>query len=281
MITHISKLDEIRNDTLISRAEGQALNRLSRFYGFERPLFIRDENWRSALKSVVFGARGTLGILFDFMFHTFKEFIDLSTYEMACTTANRLEYTGSANPKNLEGRLIKISGTTHFITHTVSSSETNGEFTATFHVAERDTTYFKKLPDLIGTTFDVQFLPYVIEEHKGKVNLVVDAGLFIIPSTYLHDDASPVGGYILDYFSSNSDHRFGDQSRNKTPVYLLDELFQVRFFEVVINILASGIQLTGETLLWSNETSIYASLTNKLRFGSVAPDTTQAVPTRS
>lgn len=279
MITHISKLDEARNDTLITKAEGQALNRLSLFYGFERPTFIKDEQWRSALSAVVFGARGTLGILLDFLFKVFKEFSDFATYEMSCVLAGTLTYTGDVEPKNLEGRLVRIAGNTYYITNLIN---TVGQ-TTSFNVATVETTYFKAFPNsFVGETLDVAVLPYVVEEYGGEVKLLVDAGLFDIPSHFLQDATEDdLGGYILDYFSSTTENRFGDQDLGKKPIYLLDEEFSTRFFDVALNILASGIQLKGATIKWSDEPSIFASITNLIRFGSVDPSTTRATPTRT
>lgn len=278
MITHISKLDDARNDTLITKATGDALNRLSSFYGFERPEYIKDENWQSALKTSVFGARGTLGILFDFLFRVFKEFSDFTTYEMFCAATDLITYTGDVNPANLEGRFVKINGKTHYLASIVNTAGN----TTTFRVANYDTSYFKALPDLVGQTFNVSILPYVVEEYGGEVRLIVDAGLFSIPSHFLkatESDNVPAGGYILDFFSGISDVRFGDQAGRK-PIYLLDEQFNVEFFDVILNILASGIQLKGKTLLWSEFPSIYASLTQLLRFGSADPSTISATPSR-
>tara|TARA_Y100000592_G_scaffold38382_1_gene60728 strand:- start:6830 stop:7672 length:843 start_codon:yes stop_codon:yes gene_type:complete len=280
MITHISKLDEARNDTLITKAKGQALDRLSSFYGFDRPLYIKEENWRLALEAVVFGARGTLGILFDFVNKVFKEFSDFTTYEMSSIAVNTIRYSGDADVRNLEGRLCRINGKTHYIASIVN---TLGSVT-TFRVANVDTSYFKAMPDLTNQTFNVSILPYVIEEYGGEVRLIVDAGLFNIPSHFLknHNDTIPAGGYILDFFSSNTKERFGDQVAGKYPVYLLDEQFNVRFFDVILNILASGIQLKGETLLWSSGVaSLYASLSDLLRTGSVDPDNVVASPART
>lgn len=280
MITHISKLDEARNDTLITKAKGQALTRLSSFYGFDRPQYIKEENWRLALEAVVFGARGTLGILFDFVNKVFKEFSDFTTYEMSSLAVNTITYTGDVDERNLEGRLCRINGKTHYIASIVNTA---GD-TTTFRVANVDTSYFKAMPNLVGETFNVSILPYVIEEYGGEVRLIVDAGLFDIPSHFLKNyaDTVPAGGYILDYFSSETENRFGDQVAGKYPVYLLDEQFNVRFFDVILNILASGIQLKGETLLWSSGVaSLYASLSDLLRTGSVDPDAVVASPERT
>jgi len=279
MITHISKLDDARNDTLITKAEGEALNRLSMFYGFERPQYIKDENWRSALKASIFGARGTLGILFDFVNKVFKEFSDFTTYEMSSLVENTMTYTGTVNPVNLEGRLCKINGKTHYIASIVNTAGS----TTTFRVANFDTSYFKAMPNLTGQTFNVSILPYIIEEYGGEVKLIVDAGLFSIPSHFLknHAQTIPAGGYILDYFSSIQGNRFGDQLAGKYPVYLLDEQFNVRFFDVILNILASGIQLKGQTILQSNQPSIYASITDLLRYGSTDPSQISATPSRT
>lgn len=272
MITQYSKLDEARNDTLITKAGGNSLTRLSRVYGFDRPLFVSEETWRSALKRAVYGSRGTLGILFDFTYYLFKEFSTVSTYSFTCNDADQLTYVGTQNPCQFISRLIKINGSTYFLQEILSESENNGEYTATFILPTFETTYFKKLGDsILGQTVQGEILPFIFEEYGGVVRLLVDSSLVNIPSTYLKVDAndtSVLGGYLLDYFSLLPENRLGE---GKYPIYLLTEEFGTRFFDMIKQLLASGIQLKGETFLWCEEDPMYATIDARTNYGSADP----------
>jgi len=72
-------------DTLITKAEGAALDRLSRFYGLQKPLAFTGKAWRRALKAVVSGPRGTLGCTHDFIEAVYSDAV--KSYQVSITQA--------------------------------------------------------------------------------------------------------------------------------------------------------------------------------------------------
>lgn len=67
MLSALNNITRALRDTLITKASGGALTRLSAFYGLQRPTAIPEEDWRQALRAVVWGARGTLGCTHGFL----------------------------------------------------------------------------------------------------------------------------------------------------------------------------------------------------------------------
>lgn len=59
-------------DTLIHRADGEALDDLGVLYGLERPLVFEQSAWRGLLHSAAFGARGTPGVLWESIASLFR-----------------------------------------------------------------------------------------------------------------------------------------------------------------------------------------------------------------
>lgn len=280
MLTHESRAELARNDTLVHRASGLALNRLSDLYGFERPEIVKEAYWQEALRKSVFGARGTLGILLSFLENMFGEFIAHSTYDMEVVDHNSLRYTGDEAICNFEARYVKINGKHHF------TSYSDGDL---LHLSLTDSSYWRApdLSDLVGETVSVSIYPYLIKEYGGIVYLIIDAGLFTIPPTYLRTDGEarqnePFGGHVMDFFSTNSDEAIGDQATGAYPAYLIVEEFFGSFFPVILNVLAAGIPLKVESRIWcEGQPSIYGSLTNFIQYGSADPNAIAATPARS
>lgn len=280
MLTHLSKAEQVRNETLIHRAEGDALNRLSQYYGFNRPEIIKDQYWQLALREAVYGARGTLGLLLIFLKNLFKEYSTFSTYDMEVVDYNTLRYTGSVPLCQLEHRYVFIEGQPYF-TH-----YSDGNL---LHLSLTNSTYWRAadLSAYTGQTLKVEILPYLIKEVDGYVDLQVDSGLFTIPATYLRSNAEardnePEGGHIMDYFSQLTDERFGDQENGAYPVYFnVDEFFS-RYFDVITNILAAGIVFRVESKRWcGDEPSIYGSLTTLIKYGTASPTPVAVTPSRT
>jgi hypothetical protein len=278
-----SRADIVRDEIMIHRASGDALNRISKFYGFERPLFIKDQYWAEALRNAVYSARGTLGVFTAFLEALFKEYIEFAEYTFEVVTPTVLRYNGAGlDLCNLDSRYVNINGKRHFITHH------NGTLV---YLSPTSTTYWGGASlSNIGANVDVQVLPYLIEEHGGEVKLIIDAGLFVIPPTYLRQDAEarqnePYGGHIMDFFSNDPAERFNSPEAGAnpaSPAYLLLDIFFERFFTVIRSLLAASIKLTVVNKKWcENAQSIYASLTTVLKFGSVDPNVTPTQPART
>ena len=279
-----SRVDQVRNEIMLHRAEGAALNRLSKFYGFERPLFIKDQYWADALRNAVYSARGTLGVFTAFLEALFAEYTAHATYTFEVVDRDTLRFNGTGlDLCNLGARYVNINGKRHFASHN------DGDL---LHLSPVSATYWRgaDLRDLIGQDVQVSVLPYLIEEYGGEVKLIIDAGVFVIPSTYLRQDAEPRdnephGGHIMDFTSNDPAERFNSVEAGAypaSPAYLLLDVFFEKFFSVISNVLAASITLTVVNRKWcADAPSIYASLTSVLRLGTVDPAATAAQPSRT
>ncbi len=279
-----SRVDTVRNEIMIHRAQGAALNRLSKFYGFERPLFIKDKHWSTALQSAVYSARGTLGVVTSFLESLFAEYSDYASYAFEVVDSTTLQYNGAGlDLCNLAPRYININGNRYFTTHN------DGNL---LHLAGVATSYWgaADLSAHTGQVVQVSVLPYIIEEYAGEVKLIIDAGLFVIPPTYLREAAEPrqnepYGGHILDFFSNDPAERFNSPEAGAhpaPPAYLLLDVFFESFFAVINNVLASSIQFTVINKKWCDGSqSIFSSLSSTLRYGTADPSASAAQPSRT
>lgn len=279
-----SRVDVVRNELMLHRAEGAALNRLSKFYGFERPLFIKDEYWAEALRNAVYSARGTLGVFTAFLEALFAEYISFATFTFEVVDRNTLRFNGTGlDLCNLTPRYVNINGKRHF------TSYHDGDL---LHLSLVDSTYWRAadLRDYVGQDVQVSVLPYLIEEMNGQVKLIIDAGLFVIPPTYLREDAEPrenepYGGHILDFFSNDPAERYNSPEAGANPAppaYLLLDVFFERFFSVINKVLAASIKLTIENKQWcADAPSIYASLSSVLKYGTADPSAGAVQPSRT
>ena len=264
---------QVLNETLVKRATGKGLNRLSNFYGFERPLYIKDQYWRDALNSVLFNARGTHGVIFAFLENLFKEWSEYSTYTMTGLSTTTLQ--GSNLNCNYEGRLCKINGKIYY------STVLNGN---DLSFASVSTAYWNKADFQVSQSYSVQLLPFIYTEINGEFKLQIDGGVFSIPSTYLNEDGEPQGSneppynFIYDFFSNTQSERIGSY-----PIYLNTDFFESNFFSAIKNVLASGIKIETNKITWCNtEDSLYASITDLIKYNTVNPNNTNSVqPARS
>lgn len=277
----ISQVDKVRNEILIHKATGSALNRLSKFYGFERPLYIKDKYWNKALRNAVYSAKGTRGVLNAFLEALFAEYIEFSTYTMEVVSSDTLRWNGSnLDLCNLDSRYINVNDKRYYIAyHTGNLLKLSPVDTADWSA-----------PNLTGDNVDIQVLPYLIEDQGGIVKLIVDNGLFIIPPTYLREDAEartndPYGGHIMDFFSNDVSERYNSPLAGEYPAYpayLILDLFFERFFEVINQVLSASIKLTVESKKWcENAPSLYASFTHLFKYGSVDPQAGAIQPLRT
>jgi len=136
----------------------------------------------------------------------------------------------------------------------------------------------------------VSVLPYIIQEYAGDVKLIIDAGLFVIPPTYLREYAEarqnePYGGHILDFFSNDPAERFNSPEAGANPAppaYLLLDVFFESFFAVINNVLASSIKFTVINKKWCDDApSLFSSLSSTLRYGTADPSASATQPSRT
>lgn len=267
----INRINAARADTLITQASGEALARLSEFYGFSWPKYIPEEDWRQALRRAVFSAKGTSGVLFDFLLAMFKQWSTVSTIRgtaLAGGTEIELDQDSIdfSDNGNYVGRLALIRGKFYF-----STGVDNG----VLGFADCSTSMFSAADFVVGEEYEISLLPFLLEEHGCKVNLVLDGGIFVVPSTYLQQDGTfaqnigePPYGFIMDFFSQITAERFG-KSTGPYPAYLATDFFESNFFGSIFKLLAAGVQLKVQNIQWySDAISMYSDFTTLLNTGS-------------
>ena len=101
MLQALNSLSAALRDTLIQKAGGRALDRLSGFYGIPRARAFSDAVWRSVLRSVVFGARGTPGVTLDFLSKLYTD--QTEKYTVTVTHAHPSRVWFSSGPGSAWG----------------------------------------------------------------------------------------------------------------------------------------------------------------------------------
>lgn len=272
-------VEQVRADTLVTRAEGVALTRLAEYYGFARPAYIEEEDFRAALLHMLFTAQPSLPSMFGFLTRLFSKWSRHSTFDMtgvdSCTLSlsdadfrNQLgDSTTSLSAANLDNRFVLISGRAYFLSR---ASLAAGVITCDF--APVKTAYFDAAAFTAGTTYAVEVLPFTLEEHSCKFELNIDGSIFVVPATYLEENStqdqpaqSPQYGYLYDFFSEIALERLGE-----TPIYLSADFFEARFFNLLDRCLAAGVDLSAKNIRWANGSPMYSSFTRLLQSSSVS-----------
>jgi len=275
MIYELSNIDEARMDTLIHRSEGESLNRLSQLYGFNRPLFVKESDWREALHDSVFNAQPSAQVVYNFIHKCLRQWTKAVVYEMTATSVNTAGTTDILDG-NYESRLVMINGVIHFLSHYDKASKT-----ATF--SNLDTSYWKGVSFTEGEVLQVEIVPFLVEEHGCIYRLILDSGVFRLPATYLQEDASqdqtegePKYGYIMDFTSTDDSVRFGD---NGFPLYLASDYIEQSFRLSVGKLLSAGVFLQAQNTQWTLDSpSLYADFSSVLN-GQNASAVGSAPPT--
>jgi hypothetical protein len=96
MLRALNDIQTALRDTLLTKAQGSALTRLSSFYGFRRPLVFSEDSWRDALRAAVYGARGSLGCTHQFVEAIYKD--SIRSYEVVVSEADPHVVTFSSGP---------------------------------------------------------------------------------------------------------------------------------------------------------------------------------------
>lgn len=280
MLQPLSRLEKVKRETLITKASGRAFLRLASWYGFQRPAYVSESQWRKAILHVLYGARGTPGVVFAFLEAAFGEWIDqLGTFPAFATSPNILEITGA--DANYTHRMIRVDGKMHFSTGLGSNPDE-----VVFSSA--DTNVFEGAGFSLGAK-EVKILPFLIQEENCKYIVHLDGSVLSVPPTYLHHMAGsrnpgePFGGALLDYFSSDTAERYGSQTTGPYPTYLGSDDLSVLFFGVIKDLLASGIISQVKLRNWyPGGDPMFGSLYHKKIYGSASPTPPSIVnPSRS
>lgn len=271
--------EQVRADTLVTRAEGVALTRLAEYYGFARPAYIDEEDFRAALLHMLFTAQPSFPSMFGFLTRLFSKWSRHSTFEMTRVNSSTLslseqdfraqlgDATSGITAANLDNRFVLIAGRVYFLSRAVLAE---GVITCNF--APVKTTYFDAAAFTASETYEVQVLPFTFEEHSCKFELNIDGSIFVVPATYLEANAaedqpveSPQYGYLYDFFSEVALERLGDN-----PIYLSADFFEARFFNLLDRCLAAGVDLSAKNIKWADGIPMYSSFTSLLQSNNVS-----------
>lgn len=193
MLSPIAKADQIKNETLLHRASGIDFQRLLSLYGFHRLPFIPEQYVREALRSVAFGARGTIGTAFAFFKNLLQGWIDSTEMQVLSIGSRTLQGTGFHT--RYEGRWCEINGVIHYIERV--SGSTNLIF------SDISTSLWKKASFKVGDTYTIKILPFwVAQDDLGLLGIYIDGSIFSAPTTYMRVDGEPrendpLGGILV------------------------------------------------------------------------------------
>lgn len=283
MLQPLNRIEKMLRETILNNAKGRDLTRLSEYYGFRRPHYIAEEYWRKALLKAVYSARGTPGPIFSFLEAVFGEWSELSTYDAVAMSPNIIQFSGASTTH--EGRYCRIDGKLYRTSVLRGSSFPNDMV-----MHNVDNTLFTAANFVPNSTFKVSFLPFDVEEVGCEYRILVDNGVLNFPKYYIPTNVAenraagmPLGGHIMDFFSSDASHRRGDQIDGPYPIYLAADEFKELFFDAMELLLAAGVHAVIKVTTWSEEdVSVYGSIFNRRVYGSVTPSIPPLVtPTRS
>lgn len=264
-------LEQSQHETLITRAQDAALNRLAEHHGFTRPLFIPIEDFREALISVVYSSKPSFCTLLNFIFKLFNKWSSFSSYEMTAASSSSLTMDTMGNSRlNLNNRLCLINGEVHYLSYS--------EVGDTFHFSPVRTAYFQGAAFNTGDSYTVNVAPFSVIDYGCVVYIRFDEGLFAVPKAYLQTsqvtppdidppqlDEEPIHGFYGDYYSTVEGER--DVAR---PVYLTADYYKNTFFKLFNKLVSAGILVEVENYSWSDEvSSLYAPISST---GSVDPN---------
>lgn len=182
MLYPISKADQIKNETLLHRASGIDFQRILSMYGFHRLPFIPETYVREALRSVAYGARGTLGTAFAFLKNLLQGWIDSTETTVIAIGSRTLQ--GTNFHTRYEGRWCEIDGVIHYIERV--SGSTNLIF------SDISTSLWKRASFKVGDTYTIKILPFwFAQDDLGTLGIYIDGSIFTAPTTYLREDGEP------------------------------------------------------------------------------------------
>lgn len=110
MLTPLSQTNLALRDTVLTRASGDQLRRLSKLWGVPMPTGWDEDSWREGVNAVGLGPRGTIGASFAFLEGIFQYVEEVIEVTQAAANPQRLTATAGAGTFTDDhiGRLVRI-----------------------------------------------------------------------------------------------------------------------------------------------------------------------------
>lgn len=217
MLQPISQIEAAFRDTLITKAEGTAFDRLARMWGWPRMGGITVAAWRKGLRSVALGPRGTPGAVHGAIDGALSGGVVTFTVDLAVANPDRITVTaGGPFTADHVGRLVRVAGQLYYSTAfdpaflTLATTSTSLWAGAAWAA------------NASGLTAEV--LPYIYHDGAapGELHLFAGALGTTTPPTYLLDNGDahpgaprPMGGHLAP-----SQFVADDPSVGPWPLYL-------------------------------------------------------------
>ena len=117
MLQPISQTEEAFRDTLITKAEGAAFDRLARMWGFPRLGSISISAWRKGLRATALGPRGTPGAIHEAIDGILSGGVVSVTVDQAIANPSRITASaGGPFTADHVGRLVRVAGRLYYST---------------------------------------------------------------------------------------------------------------------------------------------------------------------
>lgn len=275
MIRTISQIESARRDTIFSRADGIALDRLSaRLLDLPRPHTYPRDAWAKVLESFVYQPRGTFRCLFAVLDALFSPWTDLTVVEgltidasgnftsQDIGLAHKGRWAWFTSDATSERRLVYVTSTTTGGGAGTLSTIENGYWQAW----------------IAADTGSLRFLPFVLTEKDCLITLYLDAELMNAPPTYLQSPdggARPAnqvyGGHLLNLFDLDpATLDYGDQTDGPFPLYLTGEETAGIIGHVMRKLLVAGVHMVVR-LADFGDTLGYGPIYALPQFGRIGP----------
>jgi len=272
MIRTLSQTEAARRDTLFTRAEGLALDHLSRqLYGIERPANYPRDAWAQMLRALVYQPRGTFRTVFavfDALFAPWARLVSLGPVTVNAagvfasadiTTAHAGRWAWFEEDGTGARVLVWVRTCTPSVGGVLSTVES--AYWRAWNAARTGTLYL---------------LPFSLVEGDCEVTVNLDAELLSAPPTYLQDPAGsarpagvPFGGHLLNLFDLDpASLDYGDQVDGPFPLYLTGADVGGLFGAVARVLLPAGVRLTVRSVAFA-DTLGYGPIYALPRFGRV------------
>lgn len=237
-----SQTEAARRETLITRADDDALDALSAFYALTRPSSYPFSAWRAFLELVVYQPRGTMSSLFGVLNALFKPWTDQTKRTVNISATGEI-VDPSLNSTAYAHRWLRI-GESRF--RWVDEVDIG---TTTARINVNACAYWDAW-DTAETAVEVAFLPFFFIESRGKVKLYVDLDLMSAPPTYLQPTGAtrpasqPYGGQLLNLLDLDpSTLDYGNQNQGPYPLYLRGDAASGILGDVLRYIVAAGVRV--------------------------------------
>ena len=271
MIRTYSQTESARRDTIHTKADGYALDRISNlFYGVSRPANFPLDTWANVLTAWAYAPRctiqGTWSVI-DAMFRPYANLLRLNGVQITEISNNdQVMLASQVNFSDAHAQRLAliVDGDSETLVFMPSAG------TGYAHISRVDSGHWSGY-STTGTVSVIP-LPYWLEERKGEIILWLDGELMSAPPTYIQENSNvaspagqPLGGILLNLFDLDpATLDYGDQTDGPFPLYLSGEDLGGLFGHLLKRTIPAGVRLSVRAHQWAGTlgTGVLGSIPN-------------------